>query len=75
MKSDSHPTGEDNLFTTPTSETYLEIPVRCLHCWAHSLTFQCNIIPELLQFCDETFHAAVFAHMMAESLTFDKSNI
>jgi hypothetical protein len=56
VKKDSHSTGKDNLSTTPTSETYLELPVRCLNCSSHFLKIHRNyIILALLQFCDKTF--------------------
>jgi N-dimethylarginine dimethylaminohydrolase len=75
VKSDSHSAGEDNLLTTPTSKTYVELPLRCLHFWASFLTIKCNIILALLQFCDKTFYAVFFVRMKAESLTFDNSDI
>jgi len=80
VKSDSYSTGKDNLFIAPTSETYVELPVCCLHGTARHdtarfLTIQCNVILALLQFCDKNFYAVLSSPMKAESPSFDNSNI
>jgi hypothetical protein len=55
VKSDGNSTIEDNLFTTPISETYLELSLCCPYCRARLSKIQRNIILALLQFCDKIF--------------------
>lgn len=68
VKNDSHSIGEVNLSTISTSETDLELPVRCLQYLSRFLKTHCNnIILALLQFCDKKLYAIFFVCKRAES--------